>query len=290
MLEMKDKICVVTGANSGIGKVTVRELARLGATVVMVCRDPEKAERARAEISAQLSTADLHVLLADFASLAQVRSLASRLNEGYERVDVLINNAGMLARERTLTEEGIEATVAVNYLSAFLLTNLLLDLLKRADRARVVSVASEVHRWARFDPENLQLERDYAPYKAYCAAKLALVMFTHELAKRLRGTGVTANCLHPGVIASNFGRSAPLWFRGLMSVSRPFLTSADKGAETSIYLATSPEVQSVSGKYFKNRRMVEPAPQATDDALTGQLWTLSARLAGIETPALATAS
>ncbi|MCP5149212.1 MAG: SDR family oxidoreductase [Ectothiorhodospiraceae bacterium] len=277
---MTTKTCLVTGANSGMGLVTAEALARTGARVILLCRSLDKAERACETVARSSGNTDVVPLAADLASQRQIRAAAERFKGQFDRLDVLVNNAGMLAADRTLTEDGIESTFAVNHLGPFLLTNLLREPLERSDAARVVTVASDVHRLARFDPDDLQLERGYGAYKAYCISKLANIMFTFELAKRLASTRVTANCLHPGLVGSSFGRDAKLWFRVLMMVSRPFLVSPEKGAETAIYLATSPEVAAVSGAYFKRCRVASPIPVAHDPAATARLWSISEQLTG----------
>jgi len=278
---MSGRRCLVTGANSGMGRVTAAALARQGAEVVALCRSRDKAQATCEAIAAETGRSSLAPLAADLGSQAQIRAVADEFRGRYDRLDVLVNNAGLLAGERTLSEDGIELTFAVNHLGTFLLTRLLREPLERAPAARVVTVASDVHRLARFDPDNLQLERGYGGYKAYCLSKLANILFTFELARRLAGTRVTANCLHPGLVASNFGSGAKPWFRALMSVSRPFLVSPEKGAETAIHLASSPEVEGVTGRYFKNKRIAEPSRAARDEAAARELWAISERLTGL---------
>jgi len=277
---MHGKLCMVTGANSGMGKVTALSLARMGAHVVVTCRNQSKAEQTRDEIADASHSNDVTCLWGDLSSQAQVRQLAESFNSKFDTLDVLVNNAGMLDSARTLTEDGIERTFAVNHLACFLLTNLLLDPLRQAGQGRVVTVASDVHRLAKYDPDNLQLEHGYGAYKAYCLSKLANIMFSHELAKRLAGTNVTANCCHPGYVGSNFGSSANLLFRIVMAVSRPFLSSTDKGSRTAIYLATSPQVSGISGEYFEKQKIAKPAA-SFDAARTRELWQISARMTGL---------
>jgi NAD(P)-dependent dehydrogenase (short-subunit alcohol dehydrogenase family) len=276
--DMHGKRCLVTGANSGMGRATAAALARMGAQVIVACRDQRKAESTRDTLAAETGNTDLDCLWGELASLAQVRTMANEFLAREQPLDVLVNNAGMISAARTLTVDGIEQTFAVNHLACFLLTTALLPALERAPRARIVTVASDVHRIARYDADNLQLERGYGAYRAYALSKLANIMFTHELARRLRGTNVTANCCHPGYVGSNFGNSSNVVFRAIMRLSRPFLASTEKGAQTAIHLASSPEVEGISGQYFVNRKVAKPARIAVDDARTRELWEISERL------------
>jgi retinol dehydrogenase 12 len=291
---MTHPVCIVTGANSGIGEVTATDLAKQGATVVMLCRNPAKAEAARQRIVAQTGNSRVEVLLVDFASQAQVRRVAAEFMAKYPRLHVLVNNAGFLAGDqRQTTEDGIEATLAVNHLGYFLLTACLWPVLTAtaqhsATAVRVVNVASEAHRFPvyRFRLNDLQFERHYSGIAAYCASKMANIMFTHQLAQRIKAQGLnlTANCLHPGGVASNFGEAASGWFGWAMKLAKPFFISSEQGARTSIYLATSPQVEEVSGRYFSNGRAVAPAKLATDAQATARLWAESERL--VNTPFL----
>ena len=224
----------------------------MGARVVMVCRDPARGEAARTEIAGSASSDRVDLLIADMGSQRQIRQLATDIRARYDRLDVLVNNAGAMNTARTLTEDGIETTWAVNHLAYFLLTAELIDLLKATGPARVVSVASRAHVGARIDFDDVQGERKFGGYRIYGQSKLANVLFTYELARRLEGSSVTANCLHPGVVATGFGRNNTDLFGRLfgtvMSGIRPFLMSPERGAETSIHLAASPEVAGVSGQ------------------------------------------
>ena len=244
------KVCIVTGANSGIGLVTSRQLAILGATVVMVCRDRRKGEKALEETRRRSGSGSVELMFCDMGSLASVRSLAAEFEKKHDALHVLVNNAGLANVRRSVTSDGFETTLQVNYLAPFLLTNLLLGLLKRSAPARIVNVSSIGHYGGHIDLDDLQLERNYRVMKAYSQSKLALVLFTYELARRLEGTGVTANCLHPGAVATNiWGRPlGPFSFLGRLS--RLFLISPEKGAKTSVYLVTSKAVEGVTGKYF----------------------------------------
>jgi NAD(P)-dependent dehydrogenase (short-subunit alcohol dehydrogenase family) len=276
---MRDKVCLVTGATSGIGKVTARELARLGATVVAVARDAARGQAAVDDIRHDTGNEAVHLLVGDLSRQADVRRLAGEFLGMHDCLDVLVNNAGTTSPERRLTADGIELIFATNHLAYFLLTDLLLGALRAAAPSRVVSVASLVHRGADLDLDDLSFDRrPYAPMKAYSASKLANVLWNAELARRTEGTGVTANCLHPGVIASNFAASGPSWMRFGIKLVAPFLITPEKGAETSLYLATAPEVEKVSGKYFEKKKVVSPDARADDAALCRRFWEISASL------------
>jgi NAD(P)-dependent dehydrogenase (short-subunit alcohol dehydrogenase family) len=242
---MKGTVCVVTGATSGIGKAAATALARLGATVVMVGRDRGRTEAAAAQIAA-VGASPPRAETADLASLEQVRGLAGRL-AGLERIDVLINNAGLVLGERRITPDGLEHVFALNYLAPFLLTNLLLPKLTASAPARVVTVTSDAHSAARLDLSDPNLEHGWDSWRSYANSKLANILFTRELARRLDGTGVTANCAHPGVVRTGFGReSRPLLKLGI-TIARPFMASPERGADTIVYLASSPDVAGQTG-------------------------------------------
>src|SRR6266566_5125561 len=248
---MQGKICMVTGANSGIGKATALALAQMGATVVMVCRDRTRGEQARGEITTKSKNNAVDLLLADLSSQQSIRHLVENVQRHYTHLHVLINNAGATFPGRRETVDGLEMTFAVNYLAPFLLTNLLLDMLKASAPARIVNVSSAAHTSGSIQLGDLQAEKRYRPMRTYPQAKLAVVLFTYELARRLKGTGVTANCLHPGFVATNFAQSdGEPAVRLLVKLIGSFGTSPEKGAKTSIYLASSPEVEGVTGTYF----------------------------------------
>jgi NAD(P)-dependent dehydrogenase (short-subunit alcohol dehydrogenase family) len=283
---MKDQTCLVTGANVGIGKVTATELARQGARVVMLCRNAEKAEAARQDIVAQTGNDRVEVILVDFASQAQVRRAAAEFLAKHGQLHVLVNNAGFLAgAERILTPDGIESTLAVNHLGYFLLTGLLMPALRAAASAaapaRVVCVASEGHRFAsKAGLADLQQAKDYSGIGAYCLSKLCNIMFANELARRLAEAGlpITANSLHPGGVNSNFGGLAQGWFGWVFKVLKPFFLTVEQGAQTSIYLATAPEVAKVSGQYFSQKKVTTPSATARNPQLARQLWEQSEQL------------
>lgn len=280
-MSMTGKICVVTGANSGIGRETAVALAKAHADVSIVCRTAEKAEAAAAEIRARSGSDRVRAFVADFSSQAETRALAKCLLAELPRIDVLVNNAGLIMGERRLTPEGIETTFAVNHLGYFLLTHLLLDRLRESAPARIVNVASDAHRSGTVDFDDIECARGYSGWKAYCQSKLCNVLFTNELARRLDGSGITANSLHPGVVGTNFANAGPSLVRGLFWLAKPFLLSPARGAETSIYLAMSPDVDGVSGKYFAKKQAVTPSSEARDEQRAKRLWTLSESMTGI---------
>lgn len=272
------KICVITGANSGIGKASAIEIAKAGYLIVMVCRNHQKALAAKQDIISQTGNELVEIIICDFASQQSIRNAAGLLLSKFPEIDVLLNNAGFIADKQAFTEDGLESTFAVNHIGYFLFTQLLLDGLKKVDHARIVNVASEAHRIARFDQNNLQLKRGFSTWKAYGLSKLYNIMFTYELSKRLKGTGITVNSLHPGFVKSNFAGSLSGFTGLLMAAASPFAISNEQGAATSIYLCLSPEVQSISGKYFDKKRIKQPISDAFDDQKTARLWELTEQL------------
>jgi retinol dehydrogenase 12 len=265
---------VITGASSGIGRAAAVELANRGWTVVPVGRDAKRTESVAKQVGSE-------PLQADFASLADVRALAGLLLERYERIDVLVNNAGLVSGRRRLTRDGLELTMAVNHFAPFLLTNLLLDRLKESAPARVVTTASDAHRGGLLDVDDLNGERRWSAWGAYGTSKLANILFTRALARRLQGLDVVANCLHPGVIRTRLARGAPLPIRLGWRAASVFFGSPRKGVDTLVYLVSAPAAADVSGGYFVNSRPVAPSLQAQDDALGEQLWAASRRLVGL---------
>ena len=274
---MTGKICMVTGANDGIGKATALGLAKMSASVVMVCRSRERGEATLADVREKTGNSNISLVVADLSFQAAIRKLVRDFEARYPALHVLINNAGIIPRERTVTVDGLEMQFAVNHLAPFLLTNLLLDLLKASAPARIVNVASEVHHDGSIHFEDLQSERSYRPYYAYAQSKLANVLFTYELARRLQGTGVTPNCLHPGVVATKLLADG----MGIPRTELRMGISPQEGARTSLYLATSPEVEGVSGKYFVNRRPAQSSKESHDRAVAKRLWQVSADLVGV---------
>jgi NAD(P)-dependent dehydrogenase (short-subunit alcohol dehydrogenase family) len=280
---LEDKVCVVTGGTDGIGKAAAYGLALQGATLLVHGRDRDKGVRAVAELKARSGNPSIEFVQADFASLAAVRRLAAEIVQRAPRVDVLVNNAGGVFARRTLSEDGYELTFAVNHLAPFLLTHLLLDTLKVGTPARIVTTSSEAHRRAKIALDDLQSARRYSPMGVYGSSKLANILFTRVLAKRLEGTAVTATCLHPGFVKTSFGRGfdvSPLLGQLFALISR-FARTPEKGAETVIYLAASQEVQGASGGYYFDCRLKTPSAAAQDDAVAERLWQLSERLVGV---------
>jgi NAD(P)-dependent dehydrogenase (short-subunit alcohol dehydrogenase family) len=280
MMTMQDKICLITGGTNGIGKSTAQGLALLGATVVIVGRDAQKASRVVEEIRSATGNPNVDSLLADLSSQQDVRRLASDFKRKYSQLHVLLNNAGGTFTTRQLSVDGIEMTLALNHLAYFLLTNLLLDTLKASVPARIINVSSDAHARGKIDFDNLQGERSYSSFGPYGNSKLANILFTTELARRLAGTGVTVNALHPGFTRTGFGKNNPGLFMKMMGVVVPLMArSPEKGAATSIYLASSPEVHGLTGKYFVDCKVAQPAPQAADMVVARQLWEISADMA-----------
>jgi retinol dehydrogenase 14 len=278
-MTLTGKTVLVTGATSGIGLEASAELATRGATVVMVGRDAKKTEAARAEVERRSGSKLIETLLCDFSSQRQVRQLAADYRARHSRLDILVNNAGSVSDARVVTEDGLEQTFAVNHLGYFLLTTLLLDLVEQSAPARIVNVASVGHRQGDLDFDNLQYEKGgYWIMRAYSRSKLANVLFTAELARRLAGKNVTVNCLHPGAVATSIWSRAPSYARPLLAVAKLFMVSPAKGGSRIVYLATSPDVADVSGAYFEKNRRVEPAPLARDAALAARLWRVSEEL------------
>lgn len=279
---MAGRVCVVTGASSGIGEATATALASQGATVVMVSRDPVRAQAARARVEqAAGADADPDVQLADLSAPASVRELAARLHERYPAVHVLVNSAGAAFGKRQETPDGVEATLALNHLGPFLLTNLLLDQLQAGAPSRVITLSSEAQRQGRLHFEDLQLRTGYGTTRAYAQSKLANIVFTYELARRLQGSGVTANCVHPGAVATGFGRKTGGWFGLMTRLAQPFERTPERGADTVVWLATAPEVAGLTGRYFADRAEKRSTEASYNPDAGRRLWAESARLTGL---------
>src|SRR5579859_622135 len=279
--QMDGRVCVVTGATSGIGYVTARELARQGATVTVVGRNRDRTARCVAQIRQETGSKAVDSLLADLSSMTQVRALAEAVKARHTRLDVLVNNAGAIFLTRHTTVDGYEMTFALNHLAPFLLTNLLLDRLKASVPARIVTTASVAHTGAKiaFDDPNFQ-HSFYNAWSAYSQSKLANIMFTYELARRLEGTGVTANAFHPGVVASGFAHNGPL-LSVAMTLARPMMVSAEEGAKTAIYVASSPAVEGVTGQYFTKEHPVRSSKESYNTESQRRLWEVSEELTGV---------
>jgi NAD(P)-dependent dehydrogenase (short-subunit alcohol dehydrogenase family) len=291
---MSGKAALVTGGTGGIGRATAVGLASMGAHVGITGRDPARAEQAAASIAGESGSAAVDVFVADMSSQAEVRRLAGEVLAAYTQLDVLVNNVGGFWAHRRQTADGFEHTFALNHLAPFLLTNLLLERLITSAPARVVTVSSGAHSMGRIDFDDLMGAEDYSGQRAYNQSKLANVMFTYELARRLDGTGVTATALHPGMTNTSFSTEDPhRKMAPIVFVVRPFMRSPKKGADTAVYLASSPEVEGVTGRYFANRKIKESEQSSYDTAITDHLWQVSADLVGIPddpTPARAKTS
>lgn len=277
---MKGKTCLITGATSGLGAVTAMELAKMGATVIVGGRSASKCS-ARAEEIRRATGARVETAVADLASMEQVRRMAGEVGAKLERLDVLINNAGTYLFERTLTPDGHEKTFAVNYLAPFLLTNLLLDRLKASPSARIVNVSSMAHASGTIDFDNLQGERSYERLDAYSRSKLALLMFTYELARRLEGTSVTANAIHPGVVATELGSEGGVkeWLRvRVRNLTKRSMLTPEEGARFLVHAASAPELEGVSGRYLDQGKEKKSSPASYDGAVAKRLWQVSERL------------
>ena len=276
---MAGKSVLVTGGTGGIGKATAIGLAALGARVGITGRDPARTQAAAAGIRAATGNAAVDVFAGDMSAQAEVRRLAAQVAGTYPRLDVLVNNVGGFWAHRHVTADGLEHTFALNHLAPFLLTNLLLDRLTASAPARIVTVSSGAQARGRIDFDDLQGERNYSGQRAYSQSKLANVMFTYELARRLEGTGVTATVLHPGVVRTSFGaEDQAAHFAVLIRMARPFMKTAAQGAVTPVYLACSPQVEGVTGRYFANRKPKTAAKTAYDTTAAARLWQVSADL------------
>ncbi|MFW9829397.1 MAG: SDR family oxidoreductase [Promethearchaeota archaeon] len=276
---MEGKVCMITGANSGIGKATAMGLAEMGATVVMVCRNKERGEEAQKEIIEYTGNRNIDLLLCDLSSQDQIRKLVSEFKQKYQKLNVLINNAGLMRSERQLSCDAIEMNFAVNYLAPFLISNLLLDVLKTSAPSRIINISSALHKNATLDFDDLQCEnKNYRAFKVYGVSKLAVTMFTYELSRKLNGTGVTVNAVHPGVVNTNLGRDQSAFSQ---LFAKAFFKKPRKGAETSIYLASSPEVEGITGKYFVNKKPKESSEDSYNEEEAKKLWEISAKLTNL---------
>ena len=282
---MKSSVCLITGATQGVGRVTALELAKQGFTVVVVARDASRADALMKEIESSTGNTSCDYIVADLASLRQVRQLAATFRRRYSSLDVLINNAGVFLPARTSTEDGYETMLQVNYLSPFLLTNLLLQALHKSEQGRIINVSSSVYAMGRFDPHNLQNigvgvgieERHFSVFGTYAATKLLVLMFTEELGRRLTATSVTANAAHPGIVRTRMMLHAPGALRLISYLSLPFSVSPSNGARTSVYLASSPEVRGISGQYFARSKRAAVKNRFDTAENRALLWSLSSK-------------
>ena len=281
---MHDKIVLITGGSSGIGKETTRALAHKGATIVMACRDIAKAGKASDEIKNETGNSNIDIMLLDLASLDSIREFARNFLKKYDRLHVLINNAGVFCMKREETADGFEKSIGVNHLGTFLLTNLLLPIIRKTPGARIVNVASDGHYQAQIDLNDLQFTKNFNSMKVYGASKMAMVIFTLDLAERLKGTGITVNALHPGNVATNMWDLWPngKWYQVILSkIIHLFLISVEEGARTVIHLASSDDVQNITGKYYSKMKLKDVSPKCKDQKLQKDLWRLSEKLTGI---------
>ncbi|MFW9821264.1 MAG: SDR family oxidoreductase [Candidatus Thorarchaeota archaeon] len=277
---MEGNICLITGANSGIGKETALALAKMNATVVMLCRNKQRGEKAQKEIIEQSENKNVDLLICDLSSLKDINKFVSDFKSKYDKLHVFINNAGIMLKSRTVSVDGFEMNFAVHLLGPFLLTNLLLDILKKSAPSRIINVTSAAHKRAKIDFEDLQSQnKKYRLFSIYGISKLAEMLFTYELSRRLKGTKVTANAVHPGVVATNLGRDQSKfsqWF------ARKFFKSPEEGAQTSIYLASSPEVEGITGKYFSNKEPRESSIESYNEEDAERLWKICEELTGFK--------
>ncbi|MFC1979819.1 SDR family oxidoreductase [Chloroflexota bacterium] len=280
---MQGKIVLITGANRGIGKETANALAKKGATIVMACRDIAKGNSVCENIKQESGNNQIEVMELDLASLTSIREFAKRFCQRYQQLNVLINNAGIFYMTRAETQEGFEKIMGTNYLGPFLLTNLLLPLLKQATEARIINVVSNIYSHGQIDLCDMHQQKKYQGHKAYASSKLAIVLFTQELAERLEGTGITVNALHPGHAATSIWNIWPgKWYQAFLSkIIKWFLISPEEGAETSVYLASSDEVKGVTGKYFDKKKPKDVSSKCKDLQLQKGLWQLSEGLTGL---------
>ena len=277
---MEDKICIITGANSGIGKATALGLAKMNAVVVMLCRSKDTGEIAQKEIISESGNKKVDLLLCDLSSHEQIRKFVSEFKQKYQNLHVLINNAGVMASKRKLSVDGFEMNFAVNHLAPFLLTNLLLDVLKKSTPSRIINVSSGSHKMAKIDFDDLQSEnKKHRLMRVYGVSKLAFMLFSYELSRILDGTGVTVNTLHPGLVNTNLGRDMSKFGRGF---GKLFFKNPEKGAETSIYLASSPEVEGITGKYYIKKEQKESSKESYNEEYAKRLWEISATLTKLE--------
>lgn len=281
-VDLNDKTCIVTGANSGIGLETAMGLIEMGACVVLACRNMKAGQEAVNRIQDRTGFERTELMELDLGSQRSIRTFAERFSKAHDRLDILINNAAVIPKSRQETEDGLEMQFGVNHIGPFLLTHLLLDRLKAAAPSRIVNVSSMVHYNAELNFDDLQNTQGYKAFGVYKQSKLANVLFSYELARRLEGTGVTVNCLHPGVVRTGLMRNTPFFLKPFITVAGLFMIGPAKGAETSLYVATSPELEVVTGKYFRECRESRSAPPTHDEALAERLWDISAEMAGVE--------
>lgn len=272
---------LVTGATSGIGRVAALELARLGADVVIIARNPERGEAALAEFEGG-GSGKAELIVCDLAAQRSIRAAAAEFLDRFDQLHVLINNAGVLHGRRMITGDGLEATFAVNHMAYFLLTWLLLPVMEKSAPARIVNVSSAAHKRGHIDFDDLQAEKRYGQFRAYAQSKLANIVFTRELARRVEATGITVNAAHSGMVRTGFGRDASPLVRAIAPLLRPFMASPEQGAQTAIYLATSARVEGVTGEYFIGQNPARSSQESRDPEVARRLWQVSCALAGLD--------
>ncbi|GGM29920.1 short-chain dehydrogenase [Paraliobacillus quinghaiensis] len=278
----KNSVVIITGANSGMGKATAIELAKTGAHIVMVCRNQTRGEAALKEVREKTGNEQVTLMLCDLGSQESIRSFCATFKEKYQRLDVLINNAGVILPGRHETTDGFELQFGVNHLGHFLLTNLLLDLMTSSTPARIIVVSSGAHKIGKIHFDDINLTKNYTLWRAYAQSKLANILFTYELARRLEGTGITVNCLHPGAVATSMGINRESGFGTFITrLLKPFFQTPEKGAETIVFLATSSDVSEVSGKYFYQKEEIRSSNRSHDEKLAKNLWIKSEEWTGI---------
>lgn len=278
-MDLRDKVCVITGATSGIGKATAKDLAIRGVILVLPIRDKNKGDSLREEILKESPGARLEFMLCDLASFESIRSFVKAFKKKHKSLHILINNAGLWETKRHESKDGIEKNFAVNHLAPFLLTNLLIDTIKSGAPARIINVSSEAHRQGDIYFDDLEFKKKYSGLKAYSQSKLANILFTKKLSQKLKGTWVTANCLHPGAVASSFFDKMP---KAITAIMKLFMISTEKGAQTTIYLATSDEVKNISGEYFSKSQRKKPSSVALRQNIADRLWQISEKYVGIQ--------
>jgi NAD(P)-dependent dehydrogenase (short-subunit alcohol dehydrogenase family) len=278
---MKDKVVVITGATSGIGEVAADRLAQKGARIVFVARDHERGEATRKHLRAIAGHTDHTVHYADLSKISEMKRVAQEIADSEPQIDVLINNAGALFNSRQVSADGLEMTFAVNHMAYFVMTNMLLERLIATPGARVVSTASDAHKGAKLNFNDLQSQQSYSGFGVYGRSKLMNILFTRELARRITGTGVTANCLHPGFVGTRFGDNSGGIMSFLVKAAKNFALTPEQGAQTIIYLASSLEVEGKSGGYYIKSKLATPTKEAQDDADAHRLWDMSAKFSGV---------
>jgi len=278
---MRDKVVVITGATSGIGEIAADRLAQKGARIVFIAREHDRGERMRRHLQAVAAHADHTVHYADLSRLSEMKRVAREIADTEAHIDVLINNAGAMFTQRQVTEDGLERTFALNHMSYFVVTNMLLDRLQATSGGRIVSTASDAHSGARLDFDDLQSAKRYSGFAVYGRSKLMNILFTRELARRLAGTGITANCLHPGFVATRFGDASGGLMGFGLGLAKKFALTPEQGAETIIWLASSPEVAGQTGGYYHKCKIATPSRAAQSDADARRLWDVSAKISGV---------